>query len=83
MFLGYNRGGVIIFPPVDLALILLMSPLLLRSFLLLWFFSVPFVFSQNISCAVCRDWLQYYWFWVEILFQPPVEACSMEESLAR
>ena len=48
----YDGGGVIIFPSADLALVLLASPLLTWSFLLLQFLSLPFVPSQSMLCAI-------------------------------
>ena len=50
----YDGGGAIVFPSVDLALVLLMSPLLLWSFLLLQFLSLPFVSSQNMPHTIER-----------------------------
>ena len=50
-------------------LILLASPLLSWSFLLLWFLSLPFVLSQSMPHTV--EWPQYYRFGVEVYFQPP------------
>ena len=65
-----NDGGrVIVFLSADLALVLLMSPLLLWSFLLIQFLSLPFVLFQNTPCTIKGP--QYYWIGVEVCFQPP------------
>ena len=49
-----DGGGVIVFLTADLAFVVLMSPLLSWSFLLLRFLSLPFVFSQNMLHTVER-----------------------------
>ena len=64
-----DRGGVIVLPSADLTFVLLASPLLTWSFLLLWFLSLPFVLSQNMPRTVERP--QYYQLGVEVYFQPP------------
>ena len=61
-----DGGGVIVFPSADLTLVLFTSPLLLWSFLLLWFLSLPFVSSQNMPHTV--EWPQYYRIRVEVCF---------------
>ena len=47
-----DGGGIIVFLLADLMLVLLTSPLLSWSFLLLWFLSLPFVLSQNTLCTI-------------------------------
>ena len=64
-----NRGRVIILLSADLMFILLVSPLLLWSFLLLCFLSFSLEPSQNMLHTI--EGLQSYWFRVEVCVQPP------------
>ena len=64
-----NRGRAIILLLADLTLVLLMSPLLSWSFLLLQFLSFSLVLFQNMPHTIEEP--QYYWIGAEVYFQPP------------